>query len=79
MSSIQDRTKENLGTTDKGIVLYRRLLVDSINKNLKGESPLIAAPELTGPPTIDGIGPTANMDQYWKDADAQRRRQARWK
>ena len=27
---IADRTKENLGSTDKGIVLYRRLLVDAL-------------------------------------------------
>lgn len=81
---IQDRTKENLGTTDKGIVLYRRLLVDAINKLQKGERPLMVldaqrASVLTGPPTVDGIGPTANMDQYWKDADLQRRQKSRWK
>ncbi|MBM3355713.1 MAG: Rieske 2Fe-2S domain-containing protein, partial [Betaproteobacteria bacterium] len=34
---ISDRTRENLGSTDKGIVLYRRLLVDAINKTAKGE------------------------------------------
>jgi hypothetical protein len=36
---IQDRTREHLGTTDKGIVLYRRLLVDAIRKNQAGEKP----------------------------------------
>ena len=29
---IADRTKENLGSTDKGIVLYRRILLDAIRK-----------------------------------------------
>src|SRR6185295_3757781 len=38
---IADRTRENLGTTDKGIVLYRRLLVDAIRKNETGEKPLM--------------------------------------
>ena len=76
---IADRTRENLGTTDKGIVLYRRLLVDAIHKLQKGERPPFLDGALSGPPTIDGIGPTANMDQYWKDADRQRRQNARWK
>ena len=34
---IPDRTKEHLGSTDKGIVLYRRLLVDAIKRNEAGE------------------------------------------
>jgi phthalate 4,5-dioxygenase oxygenase subunit len=80
---IADRTRENLGTTDKGIVLYRRLLVDAIRKNEAGEAPLMVvsgdkAKELKGPPAIDGIGPTPRMDEYWKEADEKRRRQAAW-
>jgi nitrite reductase/ring-hydroxylating ferredoxin subunit len=74
---IQDRTQENLGTTDKGIVLYRRLLLDAIRKNEAGEKP--AAPvDAVGPPAIDGIGPTGRMDEYWKQCDAERRRKAPW-
>jgi len=80
---IQDRTQENLGTTDKGIVLYRRLLVDAINKNEAGEKPMMVvdaqrASALTGPPTIDGVGPTADMDDYWKQSELSRRKRARW-
>ena len=80
---IADRTRENLGTTDKGIVLYRRLLVDAIRKNEAGERPLMVLPEdkareLRGPPAIDGIGPTGGMDEYWRRADESRRRQAKW-
>ena len=80
---IADRTRENLATTDKGIVLYRRLLLDAIRKNEAGEQPMMVlepakASELTGPPAIDGIGPTAAMDDYWKSADAKRRQQAAW-
>jgi nitrite reductase/ring-hydroxylating ferredoxin subunit len=80
---IADRTKENLGSTDKGIVLYRRLLVDAIKKLQNGEKPLMvldaqSANALTGPPTIDGIGPSSSMDQYWKDADALRRKNSGW-
>jgi phenylpropionate dioxygenase-like ring-hydroxylating dioxygenase large terminal subunit len=80
---IADRTRENLGTTDKGIVLYRRLLVDAIRKNEAGEKPLMVmddekAKALKGPPAIDGIGPTPRMDEYWKEADAKRRSRAAW-
>jgi phenylpropionate dioxygenase-like ring-hydroxylating dioxygenase large terminal subunit len=73
---IQDRTKENLGTTDKGIALYRRLLMDAIRKNEAGE--LTVNIEAKGPPAIDGIGPTANIDEYWKESDETRRRRSAW-
>ncbi|MBV8030192.1 MAG: aromatic ring-hydroxylating dioxygenase subunit alpha [Betaproteobacteria bacterium] len=81
---IADRTKENLGTTDKGIVLYRRLLVDAIQRNERNETPLMVldaerAAQLTGPAAIDGIGPSGAMDQYWKEADALRRARSGWK
>jgi phenylpropionate dioxygenase-like ring-hydroxylating dioxygenase large terminal subunit len=73
---IQDRTRENLGTTDKGIVLYRRLLMDAIRKNEAGE--LKVDTDASGPAAIDGIGPTSSIDEYWKDADQKRRQQAKW-
>jgi hypothetical protein len=77
---IQDRTKENLGTTDKGIVLYRRLLLDAINKSERGEHPMMTldAAKASGPPAIDGIGPTATIDEYWKESDEARRRRSAW-
>jgi phthalate 4,5-dioxygenase len=80
---IQDRTQENLGSSDKGIVLYRRLLVDAIRKSEAGEKPLMVvddaqASALTGPPAIDGIGPSARMEEYWKASDATRRKKAAW-
>jgi len=73
---IQDRTRENLGSTDKGIVLYRRLLVDAIRKNEAGQ--LVIDTEASGPPAIDGIGPTASIDEYWKESDATRRKRSAW-
>lgn len=80
---IQDRTREHLGTTDKGIVAYRRLLVDAIEKTQAGEKTLMvideeAAAHLTGPASIDGIAPTERWDEYWKEADASRRAAAPW-
>jgi phenylpropionate dioxygenase-like ring-hydroxylating dioxygenase large terminal subunit len=80
---IADRTQENLGTTDKGIVLYRRLLVDAIQKAAKGERTLMMldaaqAAALTGPPAVDGIGPTGRWDDYYRETDAARRGRAPW-
>jgi phenylpropionate dioxygenase-like ring-hydroxylating dioxygenase large terminal subunit len=80
---IQDRTRENLGSTDKGIALYRRILLDAIKKNQAGEKPLMVldprgASEITGPPAVDGIGPSERLDDYWKEFDANRRRRAAW-
>jgi len=80
---IHDRTREHLGGSDKGIVLFRRLLVDAINKNAKGEKLLLrpdaeTAGAFTGPAAIDGIGPTDRLEEYWKETDALRRRDAPW-
>ncbi|MBM3352163.1 MAG: aromatic ring-hydroxylating dioxygenase subunit alpha, partial [Betaproteobacteria bacterium] len=80
---IADRTRENLGSTDKGIVLYRRLLVDAINKTAKGERTMMMldatqAASLTGPPAVDGIGPTGRWEDYYQEADAARRSRAPW-
>jgi phenylpropionate dioxygenase-like ring-hydroxylating dioxygenase large terminal subunit len=80
---VQDRTREHLGTTDKGIIAYRRLLVNAIETVLAGEKPLMTVNEeqaatLTGPASIDGIAPTAHWDEYWKEADLERRSAAQW-
>ena len=80
---IQDRTRENLGTTDKGIVLYRRILLDAIRKNQAGEKPLMVldpagAREITGPPAVDGIGPSDRLEEYWMEFDANRRKRSAW-
>jgi hypothetical protein len=51
---IQDRTREHLGTSDRGIIAYRRMLLDAIAAVQKGERPLMcleaaAARTLHGP------------------------------
>ncbi|CAM2157124.1 phthalate 4,5-dioxygenase [Pararobbsia alpina] len=80
---IQDRTREHLGTTDKGIIAYRRLLIDAIEKAQAGERTLMVldaeeASRLTGPASIDGIGPAEGWDAYWKESDIKRRDAAPW-
>ena len=36
------------------------------------------ASALTGPPAVDGIGPTGRWEDYYKEADATRRDRAPW-
>ena len=80
---IQDRTREHLGTTDKGIIAYRRMLVKAIESTLAGEGApmLIDAAEaaaFAGPPSIDGIGETGDTEGYWQSADRERRLKSDW-
>jgi phthalate 4,5-dioxygenase oxygenase subunit len=64
-------------------VLYRRLLMDALQKAEKGEKTMMMldaaqAAALTGPPAIDGIGATGRWDEYYKEADDLRRSRAPW-
>ena len=83
MGPIQDRTREHLGRSDKGIVMYRRLLREQIEKALAGDEVLLAldakaAKSIQGPATMDGIGPTQGWETYWMEVDVKRRRGASW-
>ena len=80
---IQDRTREHLGTSDRGIIAYRRMLLDAIAAVQKGERPLMcldaaAARRLHGPDTVDGVGPTQDWEAYWKGLAERRRANAPW-
>ena len=80
---IQDRTREHLGTIDKGIIAYRRMLVGAIEAVSANAAPPMlldeaAALQLTGPPAIDGIGPTDHSEEYWRESDLNRRRNCAW-
>jgi hypothetical protein len=80
---IQDRTREHLGSSDKVISAYRRLLKKSIDQVKKGEQPVLAvgaaeAARLRGPLTIDGISANDRMATYAVDTDRRRRERAQW-
>jgi hypothetical protein len=80
---IQDRTREHLGTTDKGIIAYRRLLVNAIERTQAGEAaPMLPTNEqasgFTGPPSIDGVAKAAEASRYWQAADLERRKKSDW-
>jgi phthalate 4,5-dioxygenase len=83
MGSIQDRTKEHLGRSDKAISAYRRILRRAIDEAANGGKPLMAldaaqAAQITGPAAIDGIGPTEDWQAYWQKTDAARRNASSW-
>jgi phenylpropionate dioxygenase-like ring-hydroxylating dioxygenase large terminal subunit len=83
MGAIQDRTTEHLGSSDKAIIAYRKLLRAAIDQAADGGRPLMvldaqAAAGLTGPAAIDGIGPTGDWQGYWQRTDLSKRKAASW-
>jgi hypothetical protein len=83
MGAIQDRTSEHLGTSDKAISAYRKLLRQAIEQSTKGEKPIMVldparAASITGPAAIDGIGPADDWQDYWKKSEASKRQGATW-
>ena len=83
MGPIQDRTREHLGTADKAIAQYRRLLRQEIEKAASGAKPFMFLDEahargIQGPATMDGIGPTRGWEIFWMEVDVKRRRSAPW-
>jgi hypothetical protein len=83
MGAIQDRTREHLGSADKAIVQYRRLLRQEIEKAAGGAKPFMFldaahAKSIQGPATMDGIGPTRGWETFWMEVDVKRRRSAPW-
>ena len=80
MGSIQDRTKEHLGASDKAIAAYRRLLLRAIRDVAEGRPPLLTegASAVHGPASIDAIGPVDGWEAHWQQLDGQRRAAASW-
>jgi hypothetical protein len=78
--AIQDRTREHLGTSDKGIVAYRRLLLAALKQHAK--APMLpdeaSARSLTGPIAVDVVAPAEDWEQYWRDCDQRRRDRCPW-
>jgi nitrite reductase/ring-hydroxylating ferredoxin subunit len=84
MGEIQDRTGEHLGTSDKAIIAYRKLLRQALDDNGKGGTPIMVldksrAKNVTGPACVDGIGPAADWQGYWQRTEAARRGAMSWK
>jgi len=75
-----DRSKEHLGTTDKAIIAYRRMLLKAIKDVEEGkEIPFIAnANSMTGPVAVDTIGSVDKSDKWWLEIDRLRRLKSPW-
>jgi hypothetical protein len=83
MGAIQDRTAEHLGTSDKAISAYRRLLRQALDQSGNGGKPMMvldaaAAKKITGPACVDGIGPAGDWQGYWQRTDASRQETKSW-
>ena len=81
--AIHDRSREHLGTTDRAIGAYRRLLFRSIEEVDRHEHPLLRvsdteAATITGPVTVDGICASSSASTYATDADNRRRAASTW-
>jgi hypothetical protein len=83
--AIQDRTREHLASSDKGIMAFRRMLLAAIDAVEKDQPvPLLPrsseqAKELMGPETIDTIVDEASWQTAWKSRVEQLRNNAPWR
>ncbi len=83
MGAIADRTRENLGLSDKAIMLNRRILMKAIDEVEAGLQPVgFAQSEVAqtriGPDTVDGIAPAEDWENWWKQAVQSKRQSAPW-
>ena len=83
MGAIQDRTREHLGTSDKVIMANRRILLKAIETVQAGGLPpgfaqASVACQRTGPDTVDGIAPSGQWPQWWREACDAKRSGAPW-
>ncbi|MDP3418346.1 RHO alpha subunit C-terminal catalytic domain-containing protein [Falsiroseomonas sp.] len=81
--AIQDRTRENLASSDKAIAANRRLLLRAMAAMEEGRAPALmqdaeATPRIIGPATIDTMAPTAEWESRWREAVSRRRGAAPW-
>ncbi len=78
--NIFDRSAEHLGTTDKAIIVFRKLLMEAIDAAERGE--IVPAPSsdemMNGPVAVDTIGSRDNLDNCWRDYDRGRRERSPW-
>jgi hypothetical protein len=80
---IHDRTLEHLGTSDVGIVKYRKLLLAAIRDVQGGErAPFSLTPgeaaRTWGPVAVDAIGPQSEQAECWQRRDRERRQSSSW-
>lgn len=83
--AIQDRTREHLGSSDKGIMAFRRMLLAAIDAVEKDQPTLLLprsleqAKQLVGPETIDTVVESSAWQAAWKSRVEQLRANAPWR
>ncbi|MGB0576666.1 MAG: Rieske 2Fe-2S domain-containing protein [Alphaproteobacteria bacterium] len=76
--AIFDRSTEHLGTTDKAIIAYRKMLMAAIDKVEVGKDAPKLGAALTGPIAVDTIGPVEDWQNSWIECDTARRCRSPW-
>src|SRR5690606_6751758 len=75
---IQDRTVEHLGTSDRAVTAYRRILLKAIDDHGAGK----ALPGRTIPPegvvAIDTLAPSDGWQEHWRRRSEERRAASPW-
>lgn len=80
---IFDRTREHLGTADKGIISFRKSLLAAMKDIGDGKAAPYMASEasvqnMTGPMTIDTAAPMESWQADWPHHDAEKRANSVW-
>ena len=80
---IFDRTQEHLGSADKGIIAFRKSLINCIKLVAEGKTTPFTlgvqeAPKLFGPISIDTIVPVDDWQNSWKTEDRRKRKLSKW-
>ena len=80
---IFDRTREHLGTTDKGIIALRKNLLSGIKVLADGAPPPYRlspenADQFIGPMAIDTMTPRKSWKSHWPRHDADKRKKSLW-
>jgi hypothetical protein len=79
MGAIADRTQEHLGTTDKVIMAYRRVLQKAIENLADGKPAGTASTQAAGSArTFDGVEAAATWATDWPHSLARLRDKAQW-
>jgi len=80
---IFDRSQEHLGSADKAITAFRKLLLQSIEENQAGKTPPVVlngaqADAFTGPMAIDTVASMTNWQDEWQAHDRTKRGKSPW-
>ena len=76
--AVFDRSTEHLGTTDKAIIAYRKMLLAAIDDVAEGKDAPKLGAALKGPVAVDTIGPVEGWQDRWIESDHERRDRSPW-